>query len=340
MKRGSELGKDEIERAMELHRKAIVIDNMNPSLCSMEFLEYTKKMHDAGVTANGLTLGPFWYTFRQMLESTADFYLKISQNSEKTLLVTTVEDIERAKREGKVGLFYKSNNIHIEGDLRLLRILHKLGFRSLQITYNMKNEIGDGCTERTNCGLSDLGVRVVEEMNKLGMLIDLSHVGTETSKDAIEFSKDPVTFSHSNSRSVADNLRNIPDELVQALAEKGGMVGVNAFPKFVSSKPKPTVDDLLDHIDHYEKLVGIDYVSIGTDLVEGQPMEGPAAEKYWAPLLAKPEVYGKLPWHYALGSISELPNITKGLVARGYSDQEILKILGRNSLRLFRRVWK
>ena len=333
MSKVASLSKSEKERAQALHERALVIDAMNPSAKDEAYLQ---KIRGAGVDVVGHTLGPFYYNFRQVVEGIADWYVRAEQFSNQMRLILRPEDIHRAQKEGKVGVMFKTNNIHIEEDLRLLRIMKQLGMKSLQLAYNEKNFVGDGCGERTDCGLSYFGIKIVEEMNKLNLLVDLSHVGYATSRDAIEVSKDPVVFTHSNARGLCENARNIPDDLIRACAEKGGVIGINGFPYFLRKDGNPTLSDFIGHIEYVEKLVGVDHVGIGTDMIEGIPM----TDARWARLLARPEIYGKLPWNYWPSSVTQFPEITGGLVARGYSDQEVEKILGLNFLRVFQKVWR
>jgi membrane dipeptidase len=154
----------------------------------------------------------------------------------------------------------------------------------------------------------------------------------------MEYSSDPVVFSHSNARALCDNPRNIRDDQIETLAKKDGVIGINAFPAFVSKKPEPTVQDFLGHIDYIADLVGTDHVGIGSDFLEGATLE----EYKYLIKSYKPEAVPKWPWVFPEGirSVSDFPNITKGLVDKGYSEEEIKGILGGNFLRVFKQVWK
>jgi membrane dipeptidase len=259
----SELGKEEEQRVLELHRKAVVINALDSTI-SMKGLGYSDqsflKLREGGVTAVNFTLLHPWLAIRQIFERIYGFYELFKRSCDKALLATSVEDIRRAKENGKMAVtFGLQNASQIEDGLNLLAIFHRLGIKIIQLTYQRRNLIGDGCGERTDCGLSRFGIQVVEEMNKLGILIDLSHVGYTTTIEAIEISKEPVVFSHSNVRSLCDHVRNKSDEQIRALAEKGGVIDIASQAHFL--KPYgpiagATIEDYLDHIDYVVKLAG------------------------------------------------------------------------------------
>lgn len=217
----------------------------------------------------------------------------------------------------------------------------------VQLCYNVRDFVGDGCAERTDCGLSDFGVKVIEELNRLGMVIDCSHTGYRTTMEAIEVSKKPVIVSHGNVRAVCDSFRNLKDDQIKAIAKKGGVIGLNGYPDFVSKKRRSTLDDLLDHADYIAKLVGVEHISVGIDYYEG--MAGVASDEAAKALYAQfveagvwnPRDYGPPPWHFPEGieMPDKLPNLTAGLLKRGYSEEDVKKILGLNLVRVFKEVW-
>lgn len=232
----------------------------------------------------------------------------------------------------------------------------------MQLTYQWANLIGDGCGSRRArySGLTDFGVLVVERMNKVGMLIDLSHCGYKTTLDTVEMSKDPVAFTHTNVKAINDMLRCKDDEELKAVAETEGVIGITGVARFIrkeAPREGATIEHFLDHIDYVVDLVGSDHVGIGLDMGEGKTEEmffgvhkhlynAKKTNKFWGWTTAAIWIPTGEDWslkHYypfGLDSYSKIPNITKGLVARGYSDQEIIKILGQNWLRLFKRVWR
>ena len=227
-------------------------------------------------------------------------------------------------------------------------LFHSLGVRVIQLTYNWKFLVGDGCLERTDCGLTDLGVALVQEMNRLGIVIDCSHTGYRTSMEAMELSRDPVIFSHSNAWSLHKSLRNIRDDQIRAAAKKGGVVGVNAYGPFLADGT-PSLEKFIDHIDYMVRLVGPDHVGVGCDFVS------PEYDRAYAPLLNRNVVFQRVldtdryrrtypdisPLHPAqLSSHSHMSNISQGLRTRGYRAADIERILGENFLRVFRTVWR
>jgi membrane dipeptidase len=171
-------------------------------------------------------------------------------------------------------------------------------------------------------------------MNRVGIGIDLSHVGRETIKDVLEFTEKPVFFTHAGSYSVCETPRNFRDDELKAIADTGGLIGINSLAAFLSKKPGPdvTIDDWLDHVDHVFKVVGADHIGFGTDLTENSK-----ASDY---PVHKDTLVAPWPWDYPVGlqTVSEFPNITRGLVSRGYSDDDIEKILGGNFLRVFEEI--
>jgi membrane dipeptidase len=206
-----------------------------------------------------------------------------------------------------------------------------------------KNLVGDGCLERTDCGLSNFGMDVIQEMNQLGILIDLSHVKRKTTLEAIEVSKKPVAFTHANARGIWDHPRNKTDEEFKLLAEKGGVTGVNAYPTFVSPG-KPTIKEMLDHVDYLVNLIGIDHVGIGTDYIEGQPREYFMTRRGEIGLGCKfPEGVAPATWPWVfpegITSVADFPNLVTGLAEKGYGPEEIRKIMGGNFMKLFAEVW-
>lgn len=353
------LSKSQEERALNLHRKATIIDGLTLRFY-LEDPKYYDKWSKSGVTAGNMTvagyaLEKYVAEFSSSLKSVEYTLRLIDDNPEKALLVTGVEDIEKAKKENKFGVilgFQDAKPIYNqEWETHFLNIFYKLGVRIIQLTENDQNLLGTGCCERVDAGLTWLGIEILEKLNRLGVLVDLSHCGDATTMETIERSKDPVVFTHSNVRSLCNSVRNKTDKQIQALAEKGGVVGISPYPVLLrvtqAKEGRPTLDDLMKHIDYVVELVGVDHVGFGWDIVEKGYDEGWSSWilEWWRKL--RPDVYGydkpinqEPPPPIGLESYEDLPNITKALVAKGYSDQEIIKILGGNFLRVFQQVWK
>lgn len=267
---------------------------------------------------------------------------------DQLIKVTNSKDIQEARAAGKYGVILGfQNSHHIMRDLGKLELFYNLGIRIMQLTYNLRNNIGDGCTERTDAGLSEFGVRVVKKMNELGMLIDLSHSGYQTTMDAIELSDDPVIFTHTFCRSVYDHDRGKGDDEIKALAENNGYMGILLLPDFIAAK-EASLDDFLDHLEHAIDILGIQGVGIGTDSgADAELLDRLGRENRWKEIEEKgitergwraqhfnkvlTEVRGFKEWR-------DFPNITKALISRGFNEGEIKRILGENFLRIFEEV--
>jgi membrane dipeptidase len=357
------LTKEQKEKAHELHKKAIFINTLigchgwlSPSK------EFSKKRAynlierglKGGCTANSLSLGG---------ANLGEFALRISEwddlmvdIQDKTKKILTVKDIEATKKEGKSGYIINTQNTPVlEGKLSTINLLYKLGLRIMQLTYQKAELSGDGCGSRRaeDAGLTDYGVKIVERMNDLKMVIDLSHVGKATAIETIELSKQSPAFTHTNCHGTYGFkfMRGKSDEELQVLTEKGGVVGITCIARFVREEGDlngSNINHYLDHIDYAVDLVGIDNVAIGLDINEGitpQDYYGVHCQTFEARFQADPTSHTrrKHPFeHYyvfGLDSISRGPYITEGLVSRGYSDKEIFKILGGNWLKYFKKVW-
>jgi membrane dipeptidase len=218
----------------------------------------------------------------------------------------------------------------LEGRIENLRNFYALGLRSMQITWNLRNELADGVKEeRTGGGLTNFGEEVVKEMDRLGMVIDLAHISRAGWFDVLDVASGPVCCTHSNCRKVFYHFRTIDDDQIQALAQTGGVLGVNAIATMVG-KPA-TLDKLIDHISHIADLVGIDHVGLGLDFVKDD-----------GPLYPEDEIFGvgenRLIPNFE--NEDDLPNITECLLKRGFREDDIGKVLGGNFLRLLKAVLK
>jgi len=254
---------------------------------------------------------------------------------------TSVKDIEQAKKEGKRAVILNFQNDEIGRDLSKLDLFYNFGVRIMCLQLNIKGYVGDGCTERTDCGLSYYGVEVVKRMNELGIIVDLTHVGRKTTLDAIEVSTKPVIYSHTTCAAIYKHDRASTDEELRALAANNGYCGIMIPPFFLAAREDhPSIEHYLNHIEHAIEIAGIDTVGIGTDWGSSPK----ALHHRWEELLVK-EVGFRKEHDIRWGEVTEgwedwdkWPNITRGLVSRGYSDEEIKGILGGNFLRVFKEV--
>jgi membrane dipeptidase len=229
--------------------------------------------------------------------------------------VTCSGEVLEAKRKGKVaGLLSIEGADVIEGRIEMLGVYRRLGVRMVGLVHSLRNQLADGVTDRrTGGGLSELGVQAVEELDRLSMIIDVSHINDEGFWDVLDHTENPVIASHSNSRAVCLHPRNMTDEMILALAENGGVMGMNFAPSFVHPE-KATLKRVVDHIDHIVDLVGPDHVGLGSDF-DGIPSTPVGLE-----------------------DVTKMPGITRELVEREYSEADIQKILGGNHLRLMKDV--
>ncbi len=376
------------ERAARLHDRAIVIDGHDdiPSVMLAGNLDLPKDksrwLHTdlARMKAGGLT-GTFFSIYvegdlaekpsvatggalRRAIDLIDVTYRTVERHPQELTLATTAAEIRKAKREGKVAILMGVEGGHaIENSLSALRVLHRLGCRYMTLTHTNTNEWADsagysGPPPVRHHGLSPFGEEVVREMQRLGMLVDVSHVSDETFFAVMKIAQAPVIASHSSARGVADHRRNLSDDMLRALAKNGGVAMVNFWPMFISTEyataakawnekngaaakelrakfkndpigyreawakllaetepmPRVPLTVIVDHIDHMVKVAGIDHVGLGSDFdgVDSLP-DG-------------------------IDGVDSLPKITLELMKRGYEEDDILKILGENFLRVFERT--
>ena len=264
---------------------------------------------------------------------------RFEQSPDRLIRCEKAADIRRAKSEGKLAVLLGfQNGTIIESSIANLNRLYAAGTRCIQLTYNTRNLLGDGCTERTNAGLSDFGIAAVEKMNELGIIVDLSHCGDQTSADGIAFSRRPPCFTHTMCQAVYFHPRAKSDALLRAIANRGGITGIVALGYFVGPRPDTSLADYLTHIDHAVKVCGIEHVGLSTDFnIRG--IEPTATKETWlAPRLQefKPSYNVRWPpWVPELDKPERFRTVARGLASRGYKAADIEKILGGNWLRYF-----
>jgi membrane dipeptidase len=251
-------------------------------------------------------------------------------------LATSVAEIRAAKRAGELAVvLHLQGGAPLEGDVDLIEVYHRLGVRVLQLTYNYRNLLGDGCLEASDAGLSAFGRRALTRLGELGIVVDVSHVGVRTSLEAIEVSAGPVVATHANARALCDHPRNLSDEQLRLLAGRGGVVGLCAFPAFLTRGEDAALHHLLDHAAYIAALVGSEHVGLGLDFAD----EDEEDFDYYG---YDERYYPRPPWRYPQGiaSFADVPNIRGGLEARGFSGVEAAGILGENFLRVFAQAWR
>ncbi len=326
--------------ANPVYDESVVIDGLNVS--NWESPRVYESLQSGGIAAINATIAVF-EKYDEEMDRIAWWLRRLRENEDTLQQVTRARDITDAKAGGKTGVIFGWQNASpIENDLDRLEVFHRLGVRIVQLTYNERNLLGNGCWERTDDGLSNFGVDAVREMNRLGILIDLSHVGDRTTLEAIEVSEQPVAFTHANARSFLDHPRNKTDEALKLVAEKGGVIGANAFPPFLPNGFQATIQDYVDAIDDLVERVGIDHVGIGTDYTQEQPKEfldvlmSFQGKRFNPRRLDYPDT---VVHPTDMETPDKLSNVASELLSRGYRKEDVAKILGGNFLRLFRQVW-
>jgi membrane dipeptidase len=319
---------------------------------------YFGDIRRSGVTAVNYTVGHRWKdasrSFRGAVRSFADLNYMVDLFPTVLTRAARAEDITRAKEEGKMAMIPGfQDTAHLEDNMEVLELFHHMGIRIVQLTYNTGNSVGVGTTERYQdvAGLSYLGLQLVEKFNELKIVVDTGHCGYRTTLDAVEASKAPVAATHTACRAIYDYPRGKSDEEIKAIAEGGGYVGIYAVPFFYPND-EMTILHLLDEIDHAVEVAGADHVGVGLDYGnQSGPYPKEVADLMYESMWSREVItrYGASGFRAEHGvdprlkvggieTFQDWPNVTRGLVSRGYSDGEIEGILGGNFLRYFRRV--
>jgi membrane dipeptidase len=333
--------RDTLAAAPDLYRQTIVIDGLLAATPSARVVE---QLLGAGISGCNWTVSSHSDETLTAINKLIQFYWLFEQFPDRTLLVETGADFERAKRDGKLGIVLGfqgggplGRNVH------LVRVFHRLGVRVIQLTYNEGNALAPGALEPSDGPLTSLGRQAVQEMNRIGMVVDLSHVGRRASLEAIDVSADPVIFSHSNPRALQENPRNISDEQMRACAAKGGVIGLATFSAFVGDTTNgrhPGLADYFRQMDYALNLVGRDHVAIGTDIFL-DPTDG----VWWRAVTGRlyPEVSQGMTYetHNIDGFMhqSDFPLVAESMLRHGYDTATVRQILGDNWRRVFSQVW-
>lgn len=327
------------EKIDDIYDKAIVIDgivitrNWNPVA--------DHALSESGYTGFNASLDSG--SLKRALASLSDWHMRIKNNPDRFITATGADDFIQAKKEGKAAVMMGfQNTTPLEKSLDNMDILYQAGTRWMQLTYNQRNLVGDGCTERTNAGLSDYGIEVVEQMNELGIIVDLSHCGQATTDDGIAFSKAPVSINHSMCEALHKNHpRAKTDAQIKAMADKGGVIGIICLGYMIGPNlgTDTTLETYVDHIEHAVKVGGIDHVGLAADFaVQGLAATGATRENWYEPRLTRFKPSYKVqwpPWIPELDTPDRYRNVARLLDKRGFSTGDIEKILGRNWLRFF-----
>jgi membrane dipeptidase len=333
----TKLTKKQEERATRIHREALVVDTHCDTL--MKLMPQPRgspparrlgersetghidlpRLREGGIDCQTFAM----YTGRRENQPDAtltalhmtDVYNRECEANDGITPAHSHREILEAHKAGKVAALLSIEGAEpLQGDLGALRIFHRLGVRMLSLTWNWRTPFADGINaNRTEGKLTDLGVQAIQEMDRLGIVLDVSHISDSCHWDIADQKKGPYIASHSNCRDICHHPRNLTDDMIKALADHGGVMGMNFAPAFID-KENATLETLVDHIDHITELVGPDHVGLGSDF----------------------DGIGSTPT--GLEDATKMPNITLELVKREYVDDDILKILGGNHLRVFKEI--
>jgi len=316
----------------------ITIDGLVISNWSREVFE---DMQAGGLTAANCTFS-VWDNFRDTIDNVMQLKTWLRENVDLILEVRSTDDIRRAQREGRVGIIHGWQNLSaIEDRVDLLDVFHDLGLRFAQLTYNTRNLVGSGCWESVDGGLSDFGHAVIERMNRLGIVIDLSHVGTRTSAEAIAVSRRPVAYTHIAPRALKDHARNKTNDELRAIVEEGGFVGYATYPTFLPRGFDSTLEDCIEGFEHLISVCGEENVGIGTDFTQGQSLEffrwlrrdkgvGHVCVPGKTQVPVMPE---------GLRRLCDYQNLRTAMERAGWTPTRIERIMGENWLRFLDEAW-
>lgn len=325
-----------LETLDRVHSSSIVIDGLAGSAMNFEALLA------GGVTACNVTLATSAPRHALDVMKAGLVYWDMSRVFDgKVVVVRSTRDIVDAKAHGKLGIILGTQGANcLEDDLDVASIFHLFGIRIMQLTYSERNSIGFGCFEAVDQGLTYFGTQVVRELNRLGVLIDLSHAGERTALEAVGATTRPVILSHSNPRAICENPRNVSDRLIRAVAGTGGVIGISTYSNFINDRRWPTLSDYSEHVAYVADLVGIDHVGIGTDLFEGRSRLEFERAAFWR-YSDTVRPYTSLETRHAEGfdGARSVPLLTKALLTRGFDESDVVKIVGANFLRVFEDVW-
>lgn len=300
-----------------------------------------REMKDGGVSAVHVTIC-YHEDFRETVENMADWNRWFERFPDLIMPGRTADDVRTAHETGRTAIIFGFQNCSpIEDDIGLVEICHQLGARFMQLTYNNQSLLATGCYEENDTGVTRMGRQVIAEMNRVGLVVDMSHSGERSTLEAIEISERPIAITHANPSFWHPALRNKSDAVLKALGDSGGMLGFSLYPHHLKDKSDCTVESFCDMVARTADLMGIDHIGIGSDLCQDQPDsvvewmrvgrwtkdidygEGSASDAGFPPMP---------PW---FGGNLDFGNIASGLRANGFSDADTAKVMGENWLAFF-----
>lgn len=287
----------------------------------------------SGVDFVSINIGMDFNPQHEVFNTLAYFRRWIAAHPDEFTLVGTIDDVHRAKEEGRLAVaFDLEGSEPLDGNLDMVSLFYDLGVRQMLMAYNKNSRAGGGCLDEDS-GLTEFGRRVVEEMNRVGMLVDCSHTALRTTMQMMEVSSDPVIFSHSNPRALCDHRRNILDEQIRACAETGGVVGINGIGIFLGANDTRS-ERIVDHVAYVADLVGADHVGLGIDYSFDD-------EEFQEFVRQNPHVFPTGDFEFtSFAEPEQTPEIARLLGERGFSETEVAAILGGNFLRVASQVWR
>ena len=316
-----------------MYQKQIVIDGLQ--YCNWS-REYFQTLQASGITAVHATL-VYHENARETLSRFAEWNLRFEQNADLIMPIHSLADIKAAKAQGKVGIFFGAQNCSsIDDEIGLIEVMRQQGLLIMQLTYNNQSLLATGCYENNDTGITRFGKQAIQEMNRVGMIIDMSHSAERSTLEAIELSSRPICSSHANPSFAYDALRNKSDTVIKALAANGGLLGFSLYPFHLPNGSQCTLQQFCQMVAKTADMVGVEHLSIGSDLCLNQPQsvlqwmrngrwskdmdygEGSAGNAGWP---------DSLPWF--CGSAG-MENIYNGLISHGFNESEAGLILGGN----------
>lgn len=320
-----------------MHNDLIVIDGLQYSNWNRAIFQQLK---EGGVTMVHVTV-VYHEQIRETLLRIGEWNRQFEIHHDLIMPVKSVADIRLAKQLGKVGIMFGAQNCSpIEDDIGMVEIMRELNLMIMQLTYNNQSLLACGCYEAEDSGVTRFGKQVIKEMNRVGMVVDMSHSAERSTLEAIEISERPIVISHANPNSFHEAKRNKSDTVLKALGESGGLLGFSLYPFHLKNGPDCSLDDFCDMVANTADLMGIDHIGIGTDLCQEQPVS--VLEWMRNGRWSKEMDYGEgskanADWPRPLSwfrDSRDFPNITKGLQNRGFRTEDIAKVMGLNWLNL------
>jgi membrane dipeptidase len=314
--------------------------------------EPTKAL-ESGLTAIVVDIPAYPRTFENAVHGMAEWNYAIRKPDSQMYKVLTATDMEQARAQNKLGIILSCQDGQIldastqsvyDYNLQNLQLFYDLGMRMLTLTHNERNALGDSFREESDAGLSYLGKSVIDSMNTLGMIVDLSHCGDRTSREAVAQSKKPCTVTHAGCRALYPSLRNKPDELIRLLAERGGLFGVYNMSNWLTADDDASVDTVMDHLEHAVNVGGIEHVAFGSDgpplQIDDLDAELKGIQEYYRQNLGTPGAE-EIPSHIRVRQLNtpqRMQVLAEAFQKRGYAADAVDKIMGGNFRRVFGEV--